>query len=157
MAIVVLSTTDWTDKTDPKLRKLMLEVKNFCIKGAGNTVFKQIMNWKFGRIKYFMYFCTAVPVIPLPDSVLVKNPGFLFSICQRRTENAKMCHRPAMHWENWETGCFIMNLFVGIWIIFLVSTAVWFRYWAGWIRICPDGLKGWTISIKLWIASEDRL
>ena len=28
-----------------------------------------------------MYFCTAVPVIPLPDSVLVKNPGFLFSIC----------------------------------------------------------------------------
>ena len=39
MAIALFSTMDWTDKTDPKLRKLMLEVKNFCIKGAGNTVF----------------------------------------------------------------------------------------------------------------------
>lgn len=25
-----------------------------------------------------LYFCIAVPVIPLPDKVLVKNPGFLF-------------------------------------------------------------------------------
>ena len=39
MAMALFSNTDWTDKTDPKLRKLMLEVKNFCIKVAGNTVF----------------------------------------------------------------------------------------------------------------------
>ena len=39
ITMALFSNTDWTDKTDPKLRKLMLEVKNFCIKGAGNTVF----------------------------------------------------------------------------------------------------------------------
>ena len=32
----------------------------------------------FGHIKKKQYFCTAVPVIPLPDMMLVMNPGFLF-------------------------------------------------------------------------------
>ena len=31
---------------------------------------------KFGHIKKKQYFCTAVPVIPLPDLMLVMNPGF---------------------------------------------------------------------------------
>jgi hypothetical protein len=33
---------------------------------------------KFGQFKKKQYFCTAVSVIPLPDMMLVKNPGFLF-------------------------------------------------------------------------------
>ena len=32
----------------------------------------------FGHIEKKQYFCTAVPVIPLPDLMLVMNPGFLF-------------------------------------------------------------------------------
>jgi len=33
---------------------------------------------KFGQFKKKQYLCTAVPVIPLPDMMLVMNPGFLF-------------------------------------------------------------------------------
>lgn len=51
------------------------------MEGAGILVFMQILSWKFGEIKVFLYLCTAVPAIPLPDSVLVKNPGFLFIAC----------------------------------------------------------------------------
>jgi len=32
----------------------------------------------FGHITKKQYLCTAVPVIPLPDMMLVMNPGFLF-------------------------------------------------------------------------------
>ena len=42
------------------------------------TLFFFFFSEKIGQFRKKQYFCTAVPVIPLPDMMLVMNPGFLF-------------------------------------------------------------------------------
>ena len=49
-----------------------------CRIGLKMKDFLHFLEEKFGHVAKKQYFCTAVPVIPLPDMMLVMNPGFLF-------------------------------------------------------------------------------
>ena len=49
-----------------------------CRIGLKMKEFLHFLEEKFGHFAKKQYFCTAVPVIPLPDMMLVMNPGFLW-------------------------------------------------------------------------------